>query len=62
MNNTLLLIVGFLALGSAWAMRIIGGNSSHLSELRDYWWVPLPLALICFLAASGKKATNKTGK
>lgn len=62
MNNTLLLIVGFLALGSAWAMRIIGGNSSHLSELRDYWWIPLPLALIYFLAASGKKATDKTGK
>ena len=62
MNKTFLLIVGFLALGGAWAMRIIGGRSSHLSELREYWWVPLPLALICFLAVSRKKSTGNTGK
>ena len=61
MNKNFLLIVGFLALGAALAMRIIGGNSSHMSELQDYWWVPLPLALICFLAASRKKASGKTG-
>lgn len=55
MSKSFLLIIGFLALGAAWAMRIIGGRSSHLTELREYWWTPLPLALICFLAASRKK-------
>ena len=61
MNKIFLLIAGFLALGAAWAMRIVGGRSSHLSELRDYWWAPLPLALICFLAAARGKPADKTG-
>jgi hypothetical protein len=62
MNKILLLVIGFLALGAAWAMRIIGGRSSHLSELREYWWVPLPLGLVCFLAASKKKPADNSGK
>ena len=55
MNKTILIIIGFVALIAAGAMRIVGGNSSHLSELRDYWWIPLPVALVCFLAAMKKK-------
>jgi hypothetical protein len=59
MNKVLLLVLGFLALAAAWAMRIVGANSSHLSELREYWWIPLPLALICFLVAMKKSNTTK---
>lgn len=54
MNKTFLLILGFLALAASVAMRILGNKSSHLSELQQYWWIPLPLALLCFLGA-GKK-------
>lgn len=55
MNKSIWIVIGFLALAAAWIMRIVGGNSSHLSELRDFWWIPLPLALICFLIAMKKK-------
>ncbi|MBP6589309.1 MAG: hypothetical protein KAX45_03880 [Chitinophagaceae bacterium] len=54
MNKTFLLVLGFLALSASLAMRILGNKSSHLSELQQYWWIPLPLALLCFLGA-GKK-------
>jgi hypothetical protein len=38
-------------------MYMMGKNSSHLTELKDFWWYPLPLAVICFLVAAspGKK-------
>ena len=49
-------IIGILAILASVVMYWMGKNSSHLSELSNYWWYPLPLALICFLiAAAGKK-------
>ena len=49
--------IGVLAVVAAIAMYMMGKNSSHLSELKDSWWYPLPLAVICFLVAAvpGKK-------
>jgi hypothetical protein len=47
--------VGALALIAAAVMYKVGNNSSHLSELKDFWWVPLPLAIICFLVAASSK-------
>ena len=55
MNKIVLVVIGFIFLIGAWVMRIVGGNSSHLSELREYWWIPLPLGLLCFLIAMKKK-------
>ena len=51
-------VIGVLAVIAAIVMYRAGKNSSHLSELKDFWWYPLPLAAICFLvaAAPGKKA------
>jgi len=48
-------IVGLLAVIAAVVMYRMGKNSSHLSELKQFWWYPLPLAVICFLAAGAKK-------
>ncbi len=50
-------IIGVLAIIASVVMYLMGKNSSHLSELKDFWWYPLPLAVICFLiaAAPGKK-------
>jgi hypothetical protein len=53
-KKTVFSVIGILALVSSIAMYMIGKDSSHLSELKDFWWIPLPLALICFIAA-GKK-------
>jgi hypothetical protein len=49
--------IAVLAVIAAAVMYKMGKNSSHLSELKDFWWYPLPLAVICFLiaAAPGKK-------
>ena len=54
MNKTVLNVVGILALIAAAAMYWFGKNDSHLSELKDFWWIPLPIALICFLAGARK--------
>lgn len=48
-------IVGGLAVIASIAMYFVGKKSSHLSELEQYWWIPLPVALICFVLASNKK-------
>jgi hypothetical protein len=50
-------VIAVLAVIAAIVMNRIGRHSSHLSELKDYWWYPLPLAVICLLiaAAPGKK-------
>lgn len=57
-KKTVFGILGVLALAASAGMYTVGKNSSHLSELKDFWWVPLPLGLICLLVAgsSGKKA------
>ncbi len=44
MNKTLIGILVGLALIASVAMFFIGKNSSHLSELYDLFWVPLPIA------------------
>ena len=54
-KKTVLVTVGLLAIVASIVMKVMG-KDSHLTELQDYWWIPLPIALICFLAAGmGKK-------
>lgn len=48
-------VIGVLALIASAVMYKMGRNSSHLSELKDFWWYPLPLAVICFLVAGSRK-------
>jgi len=49
-------IIGGLAVIASLAMYFIGKDSSHLSELSDFWWAPLPLALICFIVAAAGRS------
>ncbi|HPE82774.1 MAG: hypothetical protein KDC94_09715 [Aequorivita sp.] len=48
-------ILAALCLIASIVMYMVGKNSSHLSELKDFFWVPLPLAVICLLIAFSKK-------
>lgn len=48
-------VLAALAIIAAIAMYMVGSNSGHLSELKDFFWVPLPLAVICLIIAFGKK-------
>jgi hypothetical protein len=53
MNKKLVLsIVGILALTASIGMFVTGTTNDRLTELKQYWWIPLPLALICFVLAN----------
>lgn len=47
-------ILGFLSLAASAGMYIMR-NDSHLSELGDYWWIPLPLAVLSLIGAVASK-------
>jgi hypothetical protein len=51
-KRSLFYALGLLCIVASVAMYMIGKNSSHLSELKDFWWVPLPLGAISLLLAS----------
>lgn len=55
MSKSLAMTLGFLAVGVAVAMYVIGGDNGHLTELRDMFWVPLPLAAVFFILAFQQK-------
>jgi hypothetical protein len=54
-KKSLWTILGVLSLAASAAMYFIGKSSSHLSELKDFWWVPLPLAALSLLLATKAK-------
>lgn len=54
MNKKVLLVVGVIALGAAIFMYTQKDNG-HLTEFRTTWWIPLPIALLCFAAAGRNK-------
>ncbi len=60
MNNKkggIYLLLGIVCGTASIVMYQIGSNSSHLSELADYFYVPLPLAAVC-LVVGVKKMNN----
>ncbi len=44
-------VLGVLSLLASFAMYMIGSNNDHLTELKDFWWTPLPLAAIFLILA-----------
>lgn len=50
-----LIILFVLCVAASIAMYVIGNNSGHLSELADFWYVPIPLGLVALLGAVRKK-------
>jgi hypothetical protein len=55
MNKTLLFIIASICIIASVAMYVIGSGSSHLSELKDFWYTPLPLGLLAIFGALRKK-------
>jgi len=49
-----LIILAALCIGASITMYIIGNDSSHLSELKDFWFIPLPLGLFALIGAFRK--------
>jgi hypothetical protein len=54
-KKTLFVALGVVCLAASAAMYFIGKNSIHLSELKDFWWIPLPLAALALLLANRTK-------
>jgi peptidoglycan/LPS O-acetylase OafA/YrhL len=52
-------ILGLLFVVAAVVMYAVGNKSSHLSELKDFWWYPLPLAALCLLGAATPNKKSK---
>lgn len=55
MKRNAFFILGFLCVIASFAMYMVGKNSANLSELSDFWWIPLPLGAILLLVATKKK-------
>lgn len=55
-RKTIYAILALLFITASVVMYVVGKESSHLSELKDFWWYPLPLAILC---AIGAAAPNK---
>lgn len=53
-KKSLFFLLGVLCIAASVAMYVIGKNSSHLSELSDFWWIPLPLGLLALFVAGRK--------
>ncbi len=45
MNKTLFIIITILTILSSLTMYYLGKNSSHLSELKDFFWIPFPIGV-----------------
>ena len=58
-KKTIFIIIGLLAVVAAIVMYRMVKNSSHLSELKDFWWYPVPLAVVCFLIAGRAQTAVK---
>ncbi len=48
-------ILGVLCIAASVTMYLMGKNNSHLTELNDFWWMPLPVGAIALLLASRTK-------
>jgi len=53
--KTALLIVGALCFIASGVMFVVGSNSSHMSELKDFFWTPLPLGALLVIGGALKK-------
>lgn len=57
MKKPIFIIIAIVAFIAAAVMYLVGKDSSHLSELYDVFWIPLPLGLICLILAFTSKKT-----
>jgi hypothetical protein len=55
MNKIVLVIIALICFIGATVMYVIGSDSSHLSELKDYWYLPIPLGIIALFGLVQKK-------
>ncbi len=55
MGKQKLNILASLCFAAAVGMYAIGTSDSKLTELKDFFWIPIPLGIICTIVALRKK-------
>jgi hypothetical protein len=55
MSKPALKIIAFLAVVASITMYTAGNNNPNLTELKNIWWLPLPVAAFCYLLAVVRK-------
>jgi len=56
MGKQKLNILASLCFSAAVGMYAVGSTNGHLTELKDFFWIPIPLGLICTIVALRKKS------
>jgi hypothetical protein len=56
MNPKILTALGILSFGAAAVMFQVGSTNGHLTELKDFFWVPIPLGIVLVLLGLKKKS------
>ena len=56
MNKTASIILAVIAFLAAGIMYYLGSESSHLSELMDFYYYPIPLGVLGLIGAFKKKS------
>jgi hypothetical protein len=54
-KKALFLILACLCIAASILMYVVGNNNDHLTELKDFWWMPLPLGGLLLLLAARTK-------
>jgi hypothetical protein len=58
MSKPALKIIAYIAVVASIIMYTAGNNSPNLTELKNVWWLPLPVAVICYLLAITPKTKS----
>ena len=53
-KGVLLLVLGIVVLAACGGMYSVGSKNPNLSELKDFWYMPLPLGVILIFIGMGK--------
>lgn len=54
MSKTVLFIIAAICFIAAGVMYYVGNDSSHLSELADFFYLPIPLGIIAIIGGVRK--------
>ena len=53
-KKKLFYLLGVICIIASAAMYFIGKENSNLTELSQFWWIPLPVAALALIVASKK--------
>ena len=56
MNKNIASLIAGLAFVASGIMYVVGSGSSHLSELADLFWIPIPLGIAALIVALKKNS------